>query len=347
MRLLTCRLPGESLPIVGLLVDGRVVPLRALAATGPGSELDRTLARLDMVALLAADPGLERVGRALAGAPPEHLAAVGLSLADVRLEAPVQRPGKIVCVGQNYRRHIEEQGIPLPDRPVLFAKFGNTVVGDLAPVVRPAATRALDLEAEMGVVIGRRAHRVAASAALEHVAGYTVVNDVSARDLQGQRPALREGEHGDGQWLRAKGADTFLPLGPLLVTPDELPDTRRPGLEVRSWRTPAAGTDAGCEVLMQEGRTDDMVWDVPALIEYISATITLEAGDVIATGTPPGVGVWRTPPVFLEPGDVVRVAIDGIGSLTDPIVDADGAAPAGSPAQVILEASAAARPGRA
>ncbi|MGZ6269647.1 MAG: fumarylacetoacetate hydrolase family protein, partial [Candidatus Limnocylindrales bacterium] len=183
--------------------------------------------------------------------------------------------------------------------------------------------------------------------ALEHVAGYTVVNDVSARDLQGQRPALREGEHGDGQWLRAKGADTFLPLGPLLVTPDELPDTRRPGLDVRSWRTPAAGTDAGREVLMQEGRTDDMVWDVPALIEYLSATITLEAGDVIATGTPPGVGVWRTPPVFLEPGDVVRVAIDGIGSLTDPIVDADGAAPAGSPAQVILEASAAARPGRA
>lgn len=335
MRLATCRLPGEPGPLTGVVLGNAVVPLRELAATGPGTELDRSLAGLDLAGLLAADPGLARLRRALDAAPAERLANAAVPIARVRLAPPV-RPGKVICVGQNYRRHIEEQGIPLPDRPVLFAKFGNAVVADREPVRRPDVTHALDQEAELGVVIGRRARRVSAADALACVAGYTALNDVSARDLQGQRPALREGEHGDGQWLRAKGADTFLPLGPIIVTPDELPDSRHPGLRVRSWRTPANGGGAGREVAMQEGRTDDMVWDVAALIAFISEVITLEPGDVIATGTPPGVGVWRYPPVFLEPGDVVRVEVEGIGSLTNPIVDAAGSAPPGSPAATLL-----------
>ena len=151
--------------------------------------------------------------------------------------------------------------------------------------------------------------------AMDHVAGYVVVNDISARDWQGNPPALREGEKGDGQWLRAKGSDTFLPMGPIFVTADELDPAA--GLRLRSWRIDGNGV----EHLMQDGTTADMIWDVPALVAFISSVITLEPGDVIATGTPSGVGVFRDPPVFLEPGDRVRCEIEGIGSVENPIVD--------------------------
>jgi 2-keto-4-pentenoate hydratase/2-oxohepta-3-ene-1,7-dioic acid hydratase in catechol pathway len=154
---------------------------------------------------------------------------------------------------------------------------------------------------------------------MDHVAGYVVVNDVSARDWQGNPQALHEGEKGDGQWLRAKGSDTFLPVGPVLATPDELDPGA--GLRLRSWRIPGSGPDAGKPVLMQDGNTADMLFRVPALVSYISQQITLEPGDLIATGTPPGVGVFRDPPVFLEPGDRVRCEIDGIGIVENPIVD--------------------------
>jgi 2-keto-4-pentenoate hydratase/2-oxohepta-3-ene-1,7-dioic acid hydratase in catechol pathway len=227
----------------------------------------------------------------------------------------VHRPGKIVCVGLNYRDHVAEGGRPGPDRPILFAKFANAVVADGEPIVRPEGTHALDLEVELGVVIGQRARRVPRDAAMRHVAGYVVVNDISARDWQGIPQALREGEKGDGQWLRAKGSDTFLPMGPVFVTKDELDPSA--GLRLRSWRI----TPDGAEQLMQDGTTTDMIWDVPALIEYISAAIALEPGDVIATGTPGGVGVFRDPPVFLEPGDRVRCDIEGIGSVENPIID--------------------------
>jgi 2-keto-4-pentenoate hydratase/2-oxohepta-3-ene-1,7-dioic acid hydratase in catechol pathway len=225
------------------------------------------------------------------------------------------RGGKIVCVGLNYRDHVAEGGRPGPDRPILFAKFANAVIADGEPIIRPEGTHALDLEVELGVVIGRRASRVSRSEAMDHVAGYVVVNDVSARDWQGIPAALREGEKGDGQWLRAKGSDTFLPMGPVFVTKDELDPSA--GLRLRSWRI----TPDGQEHPMQDGTTADMIWDVPALIEYISAGITLEPGDVIATGTPSGVGVFRDPPVFLEPGDRVRCEIEGIGSVENPVID--------------------------
>lgn len=231
----------------------------------------------------------------------------------------IEFPGKIVCIGLNYRDHLAEQGLEIPARPTLFAKFGNAIVGDGEPIVRPEGTRALDLEVELGVVLGRRARRVPVEAAMAHVAGYVVVNDVTARDWQGTRAALAPGERGDGQWLRAKGSDTFLPMGATFGTVDEIDD--RQALRLRSWRIPGTGTDAGRAILMQDGLTSDMVWPVAALIEFVSRAITLEPGDVIATGTPSGVGVFRTPPVFLQPGDRARCEIERLGRVENPIVD--------------------------
>jgi 2,4-didehydro-3-deoxy-L-rhamnonate hydrolase len=226
---------------------------------------------------------------------------------------------KVVCVGLNYGDHAREGGRAAPDRPLLFAKFGNAIVGDGDAIVRPPGTHALDLEVELGVVIGRRARRVSAEDAPGHIAGYVVANDISARDWQGNAQALREGEKGDGQWLRAKGSDTFLPVGPVFATPDEVDPAA--GLGLRSWRIPGDGPQAGMPVLMQDGNTADMLFTVPRLIAYISAQITLEPGDLVITGTPAGVGVFRDPPVFLEPGDRVRCAIEGIGTVENPIVD--------------------------
>jgi 2-keto-4-pentenoate hydratase/2-oxohepta-3-ene-1,7-dioic acid hydratase in catechol pathway len=333
--------PAAADPVVGFVVSdgmgdpGRVVPLAALADPGLGTAaLDPALARLDLRGLLRADPDLVHTEAALDAAVVVGARPQCLGLDEIRLAAPIPEPGKVVCVGQNYAAHVREQNAQMPDRPMLFSKFANAVTGDRDPVIRHAGTHALDLEAELAVVVGRRMRRVVPAEALACVAGYAVANDISARDLQGSRPALREGERGDGQWLRAKGSDTFCPLGPAVVTPAEVAD---PGdLSLRSWRIPAAGPDAGSAVLMQDARTDDMVFDVAHLLSFISDAITLEPGDVVLTGTPSGVGVFRDPPVFLEPGDVVAVEIGGIGRLVNPIVDADGSAPAGSPAARLL-----------
>lgn len=234
---------------------------------------------------------------------------------------PVPRPGKIVCIGLNYRDHAAEGGVEAPDRPLMFSKFSNAVVADGEAVIRPAGCHALDLEAELGVVIGRAAHRVKAADAYRYVLGYIVLNDISARDWQGSKPALRPGEHGDGQWLRAKGSDTFLPMGPILAFKTAIPDPHN--LRIRSWRIPGNGPGAGSPMLMQDGNTANMIFRIPELIEFVTASISLEPGDVISTGTPAGVGVYRTPPVFLEPGDRVRVEIEAIGSVENPIVADD------------------------
>jgi 2-keto-4-pentenoate hydratase/2-oxohepta-3-ene-1,7-dioic acid hydratase in catechol pathway len=232
----------------------------------------------------------------------------------------IPNPGKIVCVGLNYRDHVAEgAGREAPAWPLIFAKFANAVIADGEPIVRPEGTRALDLEVELGVVIGRRARRVSEADAAAHVAGYIVVNDISARDWQGNKAALREGEKGDGQWLRAKGSDTFLPMGPIFVSADELDPAA--GVRLRSWRIPGTGPAAGEPQLMQDGTTADLIFSVPEIIAFISRSITLDPGDVIATGTPAGVGVFRDPPVFLEPGDRVRCEIEGIGAVENPIVD--------------------------
>jgi 2-keto-4-pentenoate hydratase/2-oxohepta-3-ene-1,7-dioic acid hydratase in catechol pathway len=240
-------------------------------------------------------------------------------LADLEPLPAIEFPGKIVCIGLNYRDHLEEQHLERGPRPTLFAKFSNAIVGDGEAIVRPEGTRALDLEVELGVVIGRRARRVPAEHAMDHIAGYVVVNDVSARDWQGNKAALAEGERGDGQWLRAKGSDTFLPIGATFATVDELPDPH--DLALRSWRIPGSGRDAGRRQAMQVGTTGDMLWRIPELIEFVSKAITLEPGDLIATGTPSGVGVFRDPPVFLQPGDRARCEIEGLGWVENPVVD--------------------------
>jgi 2-keto-4-pentenoate hydratase/2-oxohepta-3-ene-1,7-dioic acid hydratase in catechol pathway len=230
---------------------------------------------------------------------------------------PAVRPGKVVCVGLNYRDHVAEgAGRDVPEWPLLFGKFANAVIGDGDAIVRPEGCHALDLEVELGVVIGTRARRVTEAQAMAHVAGYVVVNDVSARDWQGSKPALRPGQKGDGQWLRAKSSDTFLPIGPAFVAASAVDPAA--GLRLRSWRIPAGSPEP---VLMQDGTTADLVFTVPQLVAFISRQITLEPGDLIATGTPAGVGVFRDPPVFLEPGDRVRCEIEGIGSVENPVVD--------------------------
>jgi 2-keto-4-pentenoate hydratase/2-oxohepta-3-ene-1,7-dioic acid hydratase in catechol pathway len=285
-------------PAVGLLTgDDRVV---RLASADGGLDLALAEDRFEQVLGEARDTATS--------------ADVGRRRSGLRPLPALEYPGKIVCIGLNYRDHIAEQHIEPPARPTLFAKFGNSIVGDGEAVIRPEGTDALDLEVELGVVIGRRARRVPAATAMDHVAGYLAVNDVTARDWQGNRAALREGERGDGQWLRAKGSDTFFPIGPVLATAEGIPDPH--ALRLRSWRIPPGGV----EVPMQDGTTADMVWRIPELIEFVSRAITLEPGDILSTGTPAGVGVFRVPPVFLEPGDRVRCEVEGIGSVENPIV---------------------------
>ncbi|MGH2356986.1 MAG: fumarylacetoacetate hydrolase family protein [Candidatus Limnocylindria bacterium] len=236
-----------------------------------------------------------------------------LDRASIELRAPIGRPGKIICVGLNYHDHCREQGIEPPRYPILFAKFANAVAAPGATITRPAATEKLDLECELGVVIGRRAKRIGPEEALEHVFGYTIVNDVTMRDLQ------RE----DGQWLRAKGSDGFAPMGPVLVTRDEIPDPQRLRIASSVNGEP-----------WQESTTGEMVFEVATLVAFISRTITLEPGDIIATGTPAGVGHFQDPPRYLRDGDVMRCEMEGIGALENPVTDevprsADHAASAG------------------
>ncbi len=214
---------------------------------------------------------------------------------------PIDRPGKIVCVGLNYRDHAEEQGAPLPDAPLLFAKWQNALIGPGEPIVIPPIVTKCDYEAELGVVIGARVRDVSAENALEAVAGYICVNDVSARNLQ----------FADGQWTRGKSPDTFCPVGPRLVPRDEVADPQQ--LAIRAVLNGEA---------MQESSTSNMVFGVADLIAYITQTITLEPGDLIATGTPAGVGAFRKPPVFMQAGDEITIEIEGLGTLTNPVTAA-------------------------
>ena len=213
---------------------------------------------------------------------------------------PIERPGKIVCVGLNYRDHAEEQGVELPAEPLFFAKFPTSLIGPGDPIVIPSFVTKCDFEAELGVVIGSRAKDVSPESALEAVRGYLCANDVSARDLQ----------FGDGQWTRGKSIDTFGPVGPL-VPRDEVPDPHVLGI-----RAIVSGE------VMQDSTTANLVFGVDELIARASQAFTLEPGDLLLTGTPAGVGVFRDPPRLLQPGDEVTIEIDGIGSLTNPVLAA-------------------------
>jgi len=213
----------------------------------------------------------------------------------------IDLPQKIVCVGLNYRDHAEEQGVALPERPLLFAKWPNTLIESGAPIRIPAISKQVDYEAELGVVIGTRASRVSAADALEHVRGYVVANDVSGRDLQ----------FADGQWVRGKSLDTFLPVGDL-VPASEVPDPQALGI-----RAILNGT------VLQDSHTSNMVFGVAEIVEFVSQAITLEPGDLIITGTPAGVGAFRDPQIWLKPGDEIAIEIDGIGRISNPVVAAD------------------------
>jgi acylpyruvate hydrolase len=210
----------------------------------------------------------------------------------------IPRPEKIVCVGRNYRAHADEEGAELPTEPLLFAKFSNTLVGPGEAIVLPPTSTHVDAEAELAVVIGAPASRVKRANALDYVAGYTIANDVSARDFQ----------FADGQWFRGKGFDTFCPLLPELVPVDVLEDGS--GLRV---------TQRLNGELLQDGNTDDLLFDIPTLVAYTSQVCSLLPGDVILTGTPDGVGYFREPRVALQPGDVVEIGIEGVGLLSNPV----------------------------
>ncbi|HEX8164594.1 MAG TPA: fumarylacetoacetate hydrolase family protein [Beijerinckiaceae bacterium] len=222
-----------------------------------------------------------------------------LDVEEVTLLPPVPRPGKVICIGLNYVDHAKEGGNPIPDYPAVFLRAMTSIVGPGVPIVRPPCSDKFDFEAELAVVIGRPASRVSERDTLSHVAGYTCFNDGSIRDYQRKST----------QWTMGKNFDASGALGPEVVTPDELPEGAR-GLRVASRLNGET---------MQDGNTADMIFSIPRLIEILSEVMTLEPGDVIATGTPAGVGYARKPPVFMRPGDVCEIDIEGIGTLRNTI----------------------------
>jgi len=286
---------GWQPPMVGALLNSEYLLNFARADDGAETPLSQ-LACLDMNAerfqktLLAYD-ALVNNPSAIAEAAEKGWLTLR---ADAYWLAPVPRPGKLICIGLNYRDHAAESNMPIPERPVVFSKFSTAVIAPGEAVVVPATSEQVDYEAELAVVIGRRAKNVSVSSALDYVLGYTAFNDVSARDFQ----------FADGQWQRGKSCDTFAPMGPFIVTTDEIPDPHKLSIKLRlNGKT------------MQDSNTDQLIFGVPELIAFLSETITLEPGDVIATGTPPGVGFARKPPVFLKAGDSMEVEIEKIGVL--------------------------------
>jgi 2-keto-4-pentenoate hydratase/2-oxohepta-3-ene-1,7-dioic acid hydratase in catechol pathway len=238
--------------------------------------------------------GLERARAAIQGGSP-------IQPQSLRLLAPVPDPEKVICVGLNYADHAAESRLPIPTEPVIFNKFPTALIGHQAPIVLPKISDRVDYEAELVVVIGSAGRDIPESQAMNHVAGYACGHDVSARDWQLDKPA--------GQWLLGKTFDTFAPLGPHLVTTDEIDD---PGsLEIR--------LRLNGQVL-QHSNTNQLIFSIPHLIHYISKVCTLKPGDVIFTGTPPGVGMARKPQIFLQPGDLVEVDIEKIGVLANPVI---------------------------
>ena len=222
-----------------------------------------------------------------------------VALEEVQLLPPVPDPEKIICIGLNYRDHARETGMEIPKYPIFFAKYRNTLAGPYDPIVLPRVSRRVDYEAELAVVMGKPGRHIPEEHALEYVAGYMALDDVSARDFQGRT----------AQWLQSKTFDTFAPCGPFLVTPEEVPDPHALAIRLR-----LNGQ------LMQDSSTRELIFTIPRLIAYISDIVTFAPGDIISTGTPPGVGFARKPPVYLKAGDVVEVEVDQVGTLRNPVV---------------------------
>jgi len=226
---------------------------------------------------------------------------VTVPAASARLHAPITDPGKFICIGLNYRDHAEETGNPIPKEPPIFAKWAPSIIDPGEPILRPRGSKQLDWEVELGVVIGRTARYVSKEQALDYVWGYTIINDASARDFQFLTT----------QWMAGKIFETAAPVGPFIADRQEIPDPH--SLELKTF---VNGKQ------MQRGNTRTFIFDVRYLVSYLSGLMTLSPGDLIATGTPPGVGLGMKPPVFMNPGDVCRVEIDGLGSMENPVKDA-------------------------
>jgi 2-keto-4-pentenoate hydratase/2-oxohepta-3-ene-1,7-dioic acid hydratase in catechol pathway len=221
------------------------------------------------------------------------------SLDEVELRAPIPRPGKIICLGLNYRDHATEQNAKIPDNPLLFVKASTSTIGHNQPIVIPEGSTKVDFEAELAFVIGKQVKGVSVNDAHSAIFGYTCMNDVTEREMQ----------RGDRQWFRGKSPDTFAPMGPYIVTADEFGDAG--GLSVSSRLN---------SELMQLSSTSNLIFTPADIIKFVTRTMTLEPGDIISTGTPGGVGVFRDPPVFLKDGDTIEVIVDGIGTLSNPVV---------------------------
>jgi 2-keto-4-pentenoate hydratase/2-oxohepta-3-ene-1,7-dioic acid hydratase in catechol pathway len=314
MRLVVFSLHGSSrqmAPRAGLLVEQGTLVVDLVAAMeslridsgAPGPE---SLAWFDLDGpwVASARQVAARLARDAQALGRWQASGGAYALTEVQLRPPVLRPGKIVCVGLNYRDHVAETGRTVPEAPTLFAKFPSALLSPGGAIVLPRSSQRVDFEAELAVVIGRRARDVHEERALDQVFGYANGNDVTARDFQKR----------DGQWSRAKSCDTFAPLGPAVVTSDEVPDPNALAIRCR--------LNGG---LMQESNTSEMVFPVRQVIAFISQTMTLEPGDIIFTGTPSGVGYTRQPPVYLRAGDTVEVEIEGLGVLRNTVV---GPAPA-------------------
>jgi 2-keto-4-pentenoate hydratase/2-oxohepta-3-ene-1,7-dioic acid hydratase in catechol pathway len=264
----------------------------------------------EYVDLHATDPGLPESVRQLLASPTElrraaevakQPHAVRFPVGSVKLLPPVPDPQKIVCLGLNYSDHAKETNAKLPQDPILFSKYATALIGPEEPIVLPPISNEVDFEAELVIVIGRRGRHLTPEAAMRHVAGYTIGHDVSARDWQ----LKKDGK----QWMVGKTFDTFAPCGPNLVTADEVPDPH--ALPIRLLLNGQ---------VMQDSNTRQMIFGVGQIVSHLSKIFTIEPGDLVYTGTPPGVGVARKPPVFLKAGDVVEIVIEGLGTLRNPVV---------------------------
>lgn len=309
MRLLTFTEGGRTR--AGFEIEGRVVDLAAAIRALPESQREGAEAPDSVLALLqggdAAMSAARRAERWVAaelaqGRQPTTASGAPITFARdaVKLNAPIPRPGKIICLGQNYADHAAEAGHAPPPAPMYFAVYANSIAGPGDAIIKPPETQRLDYEAEFAFVIGKTAKRVASDQALDYVAGYMNLNDVSARDLQSET----------SQFFRGKGGDTWAPTGPYLVTKDEIPDPHQ--LNIR------------CVVngeVLQSSNTRQLIFNINYLVNHLTKTVTLEPGDIVSTGTPSGVGAYHTPPKFLKAGDVVRVEIDGLGVLENPVVE--------------------------
>ena len=285
----------------GLIAKGRIADSKLAAA----AQVLRKLGRppQDMIDLLSQGERYRKALSAVCAAAVDKKAPKGLltPLAKAKLRAPIAHPNKITCIGLNYADHAREGGQEPPPAPIFFLKSHNTICGPGDPIKLPPNSTQVDYEAEFAVVIGKRGSRIAESDAHKYIAGYTILHDVSARDMQ----------FADKQWYRGKSCDTFAPTGPWIVTPDEIPDPHN----LRISLTLNGQT-------MQDSSTSNLIFKVPFLISYLSQSVTWEVGDLISTGTPPGVGFARKPPVFMKAGDTVSVSVEGIGTLTNPVVGA-------------------------